>query len=182
MEIQILDIGRAPELMKSAARWFSEKWGVPEAEYLTSMEKSIEGDLPVPTWYVVLRAGDSAPDRYGESCGAESGTAGSEEIIAGAGIIENDFHERTDLTPNLCALYVEEEYRCRGIAGDLLARACEDMAAAGIDTVYLVTEHDSFYERYGWKFIGMVKEDVGDPEEDQEYIRMYSRESAPADL
>lgn len=168
--------------MRSAARWFAEKWGVPEAEYLTSMKKSIEGKLPVPAWYVVLREGNGALDRCGESCGAGSEAAISGRIIAGAGIIENDFHERKDLTPNLCALYVEEEYRCRGIAGGLLARACEDMAAAGIDTVYLVTEHDSFYERYGWKFIGMVKEDGGEPEDDPEYIRMYSHESPPADL
>lgn len=31
-------------------------------------------------------------------------------FIAGAGVIENDFHNRPDLTPNICALYVEEDY------------------------------------------------------------------------
>ena len=33
---------------------------------------------------------------------------GQRNIIAGAGVIENDFHDRKDLTPNLCALFVEE--------------------------------------------------------------------------
>ena len=65
-------------------------------------------------------------------------------------MIANDFHDRKDLTPNVCALYVEPELRCRGIAGQLLAHICKDMAAKGIGTLYLVTEHTSFYERYGW--------------------------------
>ena len=38
-------------------------------------------------------------------------------IVAGLGVIENDFHDRKDLTPNVCAVYTEEEYRCQGIAG-----------------------------------------------------------------
>ena len=38
-----------------------------------------------------------------------------QQIIAGAGVIENDFHNRKDLAPNICALYVEPEQRCRGI-------------------------------------------------------------------
>lgn len=30
------------------------------------------------------------------------------------GVIENDFHDRKDLTPNVCAVYTEE-YRCQGV-------------------------------------------------------------------
>lgn len=45
---------------------------------------------------------------------------------------------------------------------------CEDMKKKGVDTFYLVTEHTTFYERYGWEFLGMVKEEDSD-----EMIRMY---------
>ena len=79
------------------------------------------------------------------------------EIIAGVGVIENDFHERRDLTPNVCALYVEEKYRCRGIAGKLLELVRDDMENKGISPLYLITEHTSFYERYGWEFLCMVR-------------------------
>ena len=41
-------------------------------------------------------------------------------------VIENDFHNRKDLTPNVCAVYVEENYRCQRIAGKLLEYVCED--------------------------------------------------------
>ena len=90
------------------------------------------------------------------------------EIIAGVGVIENDFHERRDLTPNVCALYVEEKYRCRGIAGKLLELVRDDMENKGISPLYLITEHTSLYERYGWEFLCMVKEEDSD-----NMIRMY---------
>ena len=73
-------------------------------------------------------------------------------IVGGMGVIENDFHDRPDLTPNVCAVYTEPEYRNRGIAGELLQYVCQDMAAQGIDTLYLLTNHTGFYERYGWEF------------------------------
>ena len=53
------------------------------------------------------------------------------------------------------------------IAGQLLAHICKDMAAKGIGTLYLVTEHTSFYERYGWEYLCMVQGD------DEEQMRMY---------
>lgn len=74
-------------------------------------------------------------------------------------MIENDFHDRKDLTPNVCAVYTEEEYRCQGIAGKLLDIVVNDMKSKGITPVYLITDHTSFYERYGWEFFCMVQGD-----------------------
>lgn len=74
------------------------------------------------------------------------------------GVIENDFHDRKDLTPNVCAVYTEE-YRCQGVAGSILNFVCKDMKLKGVDTLYLITDHNNFYERYGWKFLCMVQGD-----------------------
>ena len=84
-------------------------------------------------------------------------------------MIENDFHERRDLRPNVCALYVEKDRRSRGIAGLLLERVCRDMADIGAGALYLITDHTSFYERYGWEFMCMVRCDDGGT------ARMYVR-------
>ncbi len=111
---------------------------------------AVENHNSIPQWYIVVEGN---------------------KIIAGAGVIENDFHKRKDLTPNLCALYVEKEYRCQGIAGKLLDYVCNDMKAMGIETLYLITEHTSFYEKYGWKFLCMVEE-----EDEPKQIRMYVHE------
>ena len=147
MEYGILRLREYPQWKPEAARWFHAKWGVPLQAYLDSMDQCISGGNAVPQWYVAVAG---------------------ERIIGGLGVIENDFHDRKDLTPNVCAVYVEESFRCRGIAGALLRHVCEDMHSRGIDILYLLTDHTSFYERYGWEFHCMVQ---GDGEE--EPARMY---------
>ena len=121
----------APELMDAAARWFHDRWGVPAEEYRARMEAYLDHRTEYG-WYLCL-AGDT--------------------IAGGLGVIENDFHDRKDLTPNLCAVYTDPAHRGRGIAGKLLDMAVEDLRARGISPVYLVTDHVGFYERYGWEYL-----------------------------
>ena len=78
------------------------------------------------------------------------------------------FHDRKDLKPNVCAVYTEKEYRCQGIAGQLLDIVVKDMKSKGITPIYLITDHVSFYERYGWEFLCMVQGDDG-----PDMTRMY---------
>ena len=91
------------------------------------------------------------------------------ELVGGLGVIENDFHDRKDLSPNICAVFTEEQYRSQGVAGQLLNMAVEDLRAKGISPVYLVTDHTGFYERYGWEFLCMVQGD-GEPDMTRMYI------------
>lgn len=144
-------IAEHPEWMQEAAAWFSEKWGIPVSAYLASMEDCIApGERGVPQWFVVREGDDPAAP-----------------IIAGCGIIANDFHDRPDLAPNLCALYVEERFRGRGIAGGLLEHARAQAASHGFDSLYLVTELEGFYENRGWEYMFDVNETDGGA------IRMY---------
>ena len=92
-----------------------------------------------------------------------------ERIVGGMGVIENDFHDRKDLSPNVCAVYTEEAYRKQGIAGKLLSMTVDDLRSKGISPVYLVTDHTGFYERYGWEFLCMVQGD-GEPGMTRMYI------------
>ena len=149
MKYKITRLADRPELKEQAAQWFHEKWGVSLEAYLESMEECLENRNAVPQWYCVMD---------------------DEKIIAGLGDIENDFHDRKDLAPNVCAVYVEKNYRRQGIAGDMLNFVCADMEKKGIATLYLVTDHTSFYERCGWSFLCMVQGD-GEPELSRMYIR-----------
>ena len=76
---------------------------------------------------------------------------------------------RKDLSPNVCAVYTEEAFRGRGIAGHLLNMTVGDMRSKGITPLYLVTDHTGFYERYGWEFYCMAQGD-GEPESSRLYI------------
>ena len=147
MKENVLLLREHPELLEQAAQWFHEKWGVPQEAYLESMRDCLQRKTPVPQWYLYWK---------------------NEKIVGGLGVIENDFHDRKDLAPNVCAVYVEEAERGKGIAGTLLQTVCEDMADLGLNALYLLTDHDGFYERYGWEFFCMAQ---GEGEE--EPSRMY---------
>ena len=149
MNYTIIKITDEPSMKDRAADWFNQKWGIPREAYEESMSDALSDDCAVPEWYIAL---DGA------------------RIIGGAGVIENDFHDRYDLTPNVCALFVEPDCRCRGIAGNLLTFICDDMKKRGIDTLYLLTDHDSFYERYGWQYLCEAQGD-GEPQTSRMYIK-----------
>ena len=145
-EYSYVTLRQIPELKETAAAWFHAKWGVPQEAYLECMESYLKNETEYG-WYLCLDG---------------------ELIIGGLGVIENDFHNRKDLSPNVCALYTEENYRCRGIAGQLLDMVVKDMRTKGIAPLYLITDHTSFYEKYGWEFLCMVQ---GNNEPDM--TRMY---------
>ena len=138
-EYDFVTLKQRPTLTESAARWFHSKWGIPAEAYLSCMTAYLNGETEYG-WYLCMDG---------------------EKIAGGLGVIENDFHNRKDLKPNICAVYTEAEYRGRGIAGKLLERAVEDMRAKGITPIYLVTDHTGFYERYGWDFLCMVQAEDG---------------------
>ena len=148
MDYKIIRLIDRPEIKEQAAQWFHEKWDIPLNAYMESMEDCLRGIKSVPQWYLAME---------------------DNRIIGGLGVIENDFHDRKDLIPNICAVYVEEDKRCNGIAGALLNYVCVDMKEKGIDTLYLITEHASFYERYGWNFLCMAQGD-GEPGMTRIYI------------
>lgn len=149
MEYKILPLREHPELSGIAAEWFSSKWRIPKAAYEESIAECLKNFGAVPQWYLVFADGGN--------------------IAAGLGVIENDFHKRPDLAPNICAVFVEPEHRLRGVAKMMLDFVCSDMKSLGIKTVYLITDHTDFYEKCGFEYFCKVQEDDG------EFSGMYRR-------
>ncbi len=136
-----------PALKDAAAGWFHSKFGVPIEAYSECMEAYLN-EKSEYGWFLCLDG---------------------DKIVGGMGVVENDFHDRKDLFPNVCAVFTEKEYRHQGIAGHLLNMAIDDLWNKGISPVYLVTDHTGFYERYGWEFLCMVQCD-GEPDMTRMYI------------
>lgn len=141
-----ITLDEVPELKEKAAEWFHGKWGVPKEAYLECMDEFLNNQTK-NGWYLCM---DGA------------------NIVAGMGVIDNDFHDRKDLSPNVCAVFTEEDYRCKGVAGNLLNMLVDDMKRRGVSPIYLVTDHIGFYEKYGWEFLCMVQGD-----DEPEMTRMY---------
>lgn len=142
-----ITLRKRADLKNIAAEWFHCKWGVPTEAYLECMEAYLKKETEYG-WYFCMNG---------------------DKIVGGMGVIENDFHDRKDLTPNVCAVYTEKDYRCKGITGHLLNMVVDDMKSKGITPIYLATDHTDFYERYGWEFLCMVQGD-GDPNMTRMYI------------
>ena len=148
-EFKYITLREQSELLNIAAEWFHSKWGVPKEAYLECMEAYLKHETELG-WFLCLDG---------------------EQIVGGLGVIENDFHNRPDLTPNVCAVYTEESHRCQGIAGNLLNMAVENLRSKGISPVYLVTDPTGFYEKYGWEFLCMAQGD-GEPDMTRMYIHI----------
>ena len=100
-------------LKNKAAEWFHHKWGAPVQAYLDCMDAYLRHETEYG-WYLCVDG---------------------QRLAGGLGVIENDFHDRRDLSPNICAVYTEPADRCRGIAGRLLEMAVEDLRSKGISPV-----------------------------------------------
>lgn len=68
---------------------------------------------------------------------------------------------------------MEEAHRGHGLARALLDHARAEATRHGLDRLYLVTDHDRFYERCGWEYLGDVRDDGGAP------IRFYGADTLP---
>ena len=92
-------IERETTIKDRAAEWFHSKWGVPQEAYLECMEAYLNNE----TEYGMVSLFRWEPN--------DRGIGSNLKMI---------FYDRKDFTPNICAVYTEEEYRCKGIAGHLL--------------------------------------------------------------
>ncbi|MBR0474111.1 MAG: GNAT family N-acetyltransferase [Erysipelotrichaceae bacterium] len=114
-ELTFITLRDDPSLKDTAAEWFHSKWGVPKEAYLECMERYLNKETEYG-WYLCL---------YGNI------------IVGGMGVIENDFHDRKDLRTNICAVFTEEAFRCKGIAGRLLNITVNNLKSKGITPVYI---------------------------------------------
>ena len=74
-----------------------------------------------------------------------------DKCVGTISIFESDLKERPQYTPWLASLYVENDYRNRGIAKRLIDHVITYARLQHVPKIYLKTDNASaYYERLGW--------------------------------
>jgi len=118
--------------LAEAAVYIHSKWGRKGNYpfYLDAITHSSEPGKPLPGFYLLLK----------------------EEAIVGCyALLTNDLISRQDLYPWLGCLFIEETERGQQLGNLLMQHGINEAKRLGFNTVYLTTDHDSYYEKYGWQ-------------------------------
>lgn len=78
---------------------------------------------------------------------------GDEEIIGYCTLTKKDAIDDESLFPWIGFLYVEKEYRGNRYSQRLIEIALEEARNQNYDKVYLETDHEGFYEKYGFEYM-----------------------------
>lgn len=71
--------------------------------------------------------------------------------------MDDDIDIRPDYYPWLVNVYVNEQYRGRGICTTLLNHAKEKFKELNIKRIYLNTDHVNLYEKYGFNYLETIE-------------------------
>jgi GNAT superfamily N-acetyltransferase len=84
-------------------------------------------------------------------------------IIGFYQLIEQEFITRKDLSPWIAPLFIDESKRGKALGAVLLEHARKIAGQLGYAKVYLATDHILYYEKYGFKEIGLDNFEWGRP-------------------
>ncbi|WP_409450366.1 GNAT family N-acetyltransferase [Cedecea neteri] len=77
-----------------------------------------------------------------------------EKMVGTVGLWRCDLISRQDLWPWLAALYIDESQRGKGLGELLQQHVVEYARGLGFGSLYLYSACKTYYERFGWRYIG----------------------------
>lgn len=118
----------------AAIRYYHGQWGGPDnfAFFEDAMRHASDTAPHLPRFYVLLN---------------------DQRIVGCCGLITADFISRGDLSPWICGIFVDPSERGQQLGSRLIAHAAAEAASLGFAAAYINTDHDGYYERYGWQRI-----------------------------
>ncbi|MCM2999996.1 GNAT family N-acetyltransferase [Paenibacillus cellulositrophicus] len=125
------------------AQFVEEKWPQVKGVVLPKIEESLlTSEDVLPLTFVLLR---------------------NDEIIGFYQLIEHELIKRKDLSPWIAPLFIDEFERGHSLGSVLLEHARRIAGGLGFNKVYLATDHIHFYEKYGFREIGLDNFEWGRP-------------------
>lgn len=129
--LEVYELKDKFEHFERSVQMFWNQWGTEHnfKFYHDCMLHSINSNSNLPTFYIAIE---------------------NELIFGTYALLRNDMISRQDIFPWLACLYVSPEHRGRKIGAQLLKHALLETQKRGYDKLYLCTDLDGYYEKYGW--------------------------------
>lgn len=133
MDIQIVNLADRTDMIDLVSQWRWKEWLIDSPfEYVKySTEHNIHRDR-IPMTFVAFI---------------------NDRPVGTVALWMNDLSCRQDLYPWMASLYVDEGHRNMGIGEKLQAHAISIAKDLGYKSMYLITDHVGYYERFGWTFM-----------------------------
>ena len=134
MTVRLINIKSYAGGIDKAATYIHSKWGNTKnyAFYYDAIANSTDEEGELPQFYLMLD---------------------QETIIGCYALLVNDLISRQDLLPWFACLYVEKTHRGKRYCAKMFEHAKLEMTKGGFKTIYLSTDHDGLYEKFGWSRI-----------------------------
>ncbi len=92
-----------------------------------------------------------------------------EKLVSFCTLAEKDDIQPTDLKPWIGWVYTFPAYRGQRLFGKLLSHAEALAKEDGVENIYISTNHNGLYEKYGYEFFKMMKDMNG--EDSRVYVK-----------
>ena len=133
--VEIANLADRQELLEYASEWIYNEWSKEQGQKVEDViyrSKHSINKEDIPQMYVAI----------------------SNNIPIGVvSLWRNDLTSRQDLFPWLASLYVKDEFRNKGVGKKLQEKCIEVARNLGYKNLYLITDHNNYYEKMGWRFL-----------------------------
>ncbi|MCL2850901.1 MAG: GNAT family N-acetyltransferase [Firmicutes bacterium] len=133
--MKIANLAHHPEHIEQVAKWVFDEWSANNGGTLERQIYQIKHAIKtdgVPQTFIALHNG---------------------KLVGTVALWNNDLGVRQDLRPWLACLYVDNEFRGKGIGTELIKYCTAVAGKLGFEKLYLITEHSDYYEKLGWQHI-----------------------------
>lgn len=134
-EIEFVNLKDKMEYVEEVSKLYWKQWGEEKGDTVEGViyrTKHCLEENDIPQTYIALY---------------------QNELVGIVSLWRNDLCARQDLYPWLAGLYVKESYRGMGIGTFLQSKAIEVCKQLGYPKLYLITNHDNYYEKNKWIFM-----------------------------
>lgn len=141
-EYEIRSIKDCPERSEEFKAYLSKAWSPVSNTAIAQMNKSLATPNALPLTFLLMH---------------------NDRIMGFYQLIEQESLVQKDLSPWIAPLFIDESLRERGLGAALLLHARRTAGRIGYSKVFLTTDHIGYYEKHGFREIGLSTFEWGRP-------------------